>query len=260
MKTGTTEHPKFKHLKALLGKPEYVVVGVLESIWMKTAQFKDHGGIGQWTDEQIAQAVEWDGDAAALIRSLVDSKWIDQDRVYRLVIHDWTEECPHYVHERIRKREARKRTIPSRNVPDNTGKSDPIKPNHTKPKEEWCEAAGAVAPPPSDEELADTYPVFPCIAAKGSNRRSWRLEDAQVAEWRDVYLGVDVLAQCRKAHAWIKANSGRRKTCGGMLRFLVRWLGKAQDDAIAPRTNGRAKPRATPAGEFATKKDRYCAG
>lgn len=53
-----------------------------------------------------------------------------------------------------------------------------------------------------------------------------------------------MLGECRKALAWIGADASRRKTARGMKRFLVGWLGRAQNSGRArgpvpapPRSN-----------------------
>ena len=67
---------------------------------------------------------------------------------------------------------------------------------------------------------------FPCV---GTGPGSWDLNEEQVARWMVAYPALDVLAECRKALAWIEASPTRRKTAGGMKRFLVGWLNRATD-------------------------------
>lgn len=55
----------------------------------------------------------------------------------------------------------------------------------------------------------------------------WELTQAQLDRWRELYPGLDVLAECRKALAWTE--TGRRKTASGMTRFLASWLSRASD-------------------------------
>jgi len=62
---------------------------------------------------------------------------------------------------------------------------------------------------------------FPTIGADGD---VYRLSEAQVAEWAKLFPGLDVLAECRHALAWVRENTGHRKTSGGMGRFLVGWF------------------------------------
>jgi hypothetical protein len=54
---------------------------------------------------------------------------------------------------------------------------------------------------------------------------------AQVAEWSATYPAIDVEQQLRSMRAWLQANPANRKTPRGVSAFIVRWLGKAQDQA-----------------------------
>lgn len=59
--------------------------------------------------------------------------------------------------------------------------------------------------------------------------RAWVLRQSRVDELRELYPGVDVIGECRKALAWCQAAGNRRKTSSGMPRFLVNWLNRAND-------------------------------
>lgn len=80
--------------------------------------------------------------------------------------------------------------------------------------------------------------TFPIIGTKGSE---WGLSQQQLDAWVSAYPSLDVLAECRKARAWLEANN--RKTAGGMPRFLVSWLNRAvnrgpsQPAAVNHRSN-----------------------
>lgn len=58
---------------------------------------------------------------------------------------------------------------------------------------------------------------------------SWSLTQEQLDLWKLAYPTLDLLAEARKAFAWIDAKRERRKTAGGMKKFLVGWFGKAID-------------------------------
>ena len=53
----------------------------------------------------------------------------------------------------------------------------------------------------------------------------WTLTQKQVDEWAEVYPGVDILAECKRAKAWTLANT--KKTANGMKRFLNGWISRA---------------------------------
>jgi len=122
MKAGTQNHIKTKRLKRLLKIPLYRAVGILETIWLLCADCCDEGNIGKFSDEEIADYLEWDGDVSDLVRALSDSGWTDSDKNGRPVIHDWIDHCPEYIRDRIRKRNAR-------SIARNIGKIEHDNPN-----------------------------------------------------------------------------------------------------------------------------------
>jgi hypothetical protein len=131
MKPGTTGHPKFKLLKIKLKLPEYIVTGILESLWNLTAKWKEYGGIGEWTNSDIAAAMEYEGDADAMIAALVETGWLDKDEKSRLTVHDWDEHKPKYLVDRHRKRKNDEDgSGDSATVAEGSGKSPPT---HTHP-------------------------------------------------------------------------------------------------------------------------------
>lgn len=72
--------------------------------------------------------------------------------------------------------------------------------------------------------------VFLEFSVVGRGEKTWQLSEAQVAEWATDFQNLDVPGEMRKARAWTDANPGRRKTSGGMPKFLVNWLNRATDD------------------------------
>lgn len=70
------------------------------------------------------------------------------------------------------------------------------------------------------------------------------ITDGEVSELSKAYPAVDVPQQLRHIREWCKANPAKRKTKRGVAGFIVRWLGKAQDQ-------GGAGPRSI-AGNTAT--------
>jgi hypothetical protein len=83
------EHPKFAQFKAILKQPKSQVIGWLEMMWHFTGRFTPKGDIGKYTDVQIEAWLEWNGEPGALVDAFVQSRWIDRDSVYRLLVHDW---------------------------------------------------------------------------------------------------------------------------------------------------------------------------
>lgn len=75
-------------------------------------------------------------------------------------------------------------------------------------------------------EPSETVLVYPTVGKGGS---VWELTEEQLGEWSTLYPGLDVLAEMRKALAWLTANPSRRKTARGMPRCLVNWLTRSTD-------------------------------
>jgi hypothetical protein len=89
MKRGGIEHPKTKRLSRLLGIPLVYAVGVLESLFHATARYARRGDIGRFSDQEVADLCQWEGDAGELVRALVAAGWVDECATYRLIVHDW---------------------------------------------------------------------------------------------------------------------------------------------------------------------------
>lgn len=97
MKEGVENLIKFKNLKRRLKMPEWQVIGILESIWKLTRTSSQAGDIGRYSNEDIAAAIEYAGDADELIDALVKSRWLDEDPEFRLIVHDWSQHVPNYL-------------------------------------------------------------------------------------------------------------------------------------------------------------------
>lgn len=64
---------------------------------------------------------------------------------------------------------------------------------------------------------------------------TWDLTEEQLHTWEQLYEGVNVRLEVRKAAAWIDANPRRRKTRAGMKRFLVAWLNRCKPAPVAEK-------------------------
>ncbi|MDW8100854.1 MAG: hypothetical protein RML36_15380 [Anaerolineae bacterium] len=91
-----------------------------------------------------------------------------------------------------------------------------------------CQAEkGKVTSPDTSKESGseEAILVFPCRGTK----RYWALTPSLLNHWQELYQELDVLAEAKKALAWVSANVNRRKTARGMPRFLVAWFNRAID-------------------------------
>jgi uncharacterized protein YdaU (DUF1376 family) len=84
-------------------------------------------------------------------------------------------------------------------------------------REEVC------AEPPADVRSAPPLMTFSCTGPE----KTWSLTQPFLDSLSADFDTLNVLAECRKAHAWNEANPGRRKTARGMPRFLAGWMTRA---------------------------------
>lgn len=89
---------------------------------------------------------------------------------------------------------------------------------------EWKGTEGKEGARPGD--TSPTVLEFPTV---GKGPRHYDVTEAQVSTWMSLFPSVDVMQELRSALAWVIANEGRRKTAGGMPRFLVNWLTRSND-------------------------------
>ena len=255
MKLNTINHPKLLRLRRRLSIPTWGAVGLLESLWHLTAQHAKDGAIGKtFTNEDIANAIGWEGCPNNLIEAFVSSGWLDMCESNRLLVHDWHEHCPEFVKGNIR-RMKKEFASPSNSVPYSVPYSVPNSVPNSVPysvpysvgnlstqlsgilqdqdqdqanplpsslRSEGCDGA-VPAPPPTPSE-----PAIAIVSTKGKHKE-WHLLPSHIEGWKEAYKGLDIEAEVRKAIAWLEANPDRRKTSRGMPAFLVNWFNRATD-------------------------------
>lgn len=79
------------------------------------------------------------------------------------------------------------------------------------------------------EHVTATPPSEFTFPTTGKGSKTWTLPATKLAEYREAYPSLDVDVELRKARQWCRDNPAKRKTAGGMLRFLTTWLNRAQD-------------------------------
>lgn len=85
----------------------------------------------------------------------------------------------------------------------------------SNPKEYCAEPQAAAAPPVISLPLNDgTF---------------FDVSENDRAKWSQLYPNVDVLQQLRNMAGWCDANPTKRKTRGGIKRFITAWLAREQD-------------------------------
>ena len=75
-------------------------------------------------------------------------------------------------------------------------------------------------------QAADAPPVISLPLNDGT---FFDVSENDMAKWSQLYPNVDVLQQLRNMAGWCDANPAKRKTRGGIKRFITAWLAREQD-------------------------------
>jgi 5-methylcytosine-specific restriction endonuclease McrA len=98
------EHPKTKRLCRLLSINRREAVGLLHFLWWWAYDYAPEGDLSSLPDEDIADAIDWVGDAGVLVSSLIQAGWLDADRR----IHDWEDYAQKWMERRRANRDRQK--------------------------------------------------------------------------------------------------------------------------------------------------------
>ena len=69
----------------------------------------------------------------------------------------------------------------------------------------------------------------------------YQTEDSDVIAWQRTYPGVNVHQELSAMDSWLDANPTRRKTKGGIKRFINSWLARAQNQGGSPMVKTHRK-------------------
>ncbi len=246
MKLGTESKLKFKTLKRKLALAHWQCIGLLEALWLATYQNAPAGDIGRLSDSEIAAAIEWEGPADELVAALVECRWLDLDDEFRLIVHDWSEHVANHLAGAFKKHgktfadiAARDRAKQPAREPARQGARQPaistlppILANSSQAKPSKSNGSCSETRSASSEPDEPILLEFEC----DGTRPVWFLTQSLLDKLHEAYPSIDLLAEARKALAWVEANPRRRKTHTGMRQFLNNWFAKAQNES------GRQRP------------------
>src|SRR5205814_773219 len=77
--------------------------GIMEALWHFTAEYCPRGNIGEFSDDQIAEAAYWPMERTPdeLLLALIEARWFDIHPNLRYYVHDWHEHAEYTVHNRL---------------------------------------------------------------------------------------------------------------------------------------------------------------
>lgn len=157
MKLDGLTHPKTKELAYTLGVPLPHAIGLLELTWAFVGQQTPQGNIGKWSNAVIAGEAGWQGDADEFVSALVTVGFLDEHEEHRLLVHDWADHCPNWVHAKLKK--TGKQIISADLSGDLRGRYKPSqdKPSEDKTSEEQPLSSSQKREPDRSDEVREVF-------------------------------------------------------------------------------------------------------
>ncbi|MFB5761059.1 hypothetical protein [Paenibacillus medicaginis] len=119
---GTDRHPKTRKLCRLLGISRPAAVGHLHMFWWWAMDYAQDGDISKFGPDDIADAVDWEGDADQFYDALLASGFVDETEAGRK-IHGWYGYAGRLIERRVADAE-RKRISRGRKKPKQSDSED----------------------------------------------------------------------------------------------------------------------------------------
>lgn len=268
MKREVWDHPKTYELADRLEIPAEYAAGLLGKMWNWCADVAPQGDIGKWSDGAIARALNWKGDSSEFIQAFVDTGWLDRDAKHRLIVHDIRDHAQNWWHAKLKKLNLEFVEPTGFPIPEgDEGEFGDASKTTSKTPSKSAESGGSEAailqtsgnlwssqetpigvsgeqtrkpasPPPEPSEFS-----FPVTGKGGIASKTWVLPRSKLEEYRDSYPGLDVDSEMRKARQWCRDNPQKRKSPGGMLAFLTKWLNRAVNAPAGSGSSQRPAPQ-----------------
>lgn len=243
-------HPKTVRLAALL-RDANAGMHVIRLL----AHCATYAPDGRIREDMVEHAAGWTKKAGVFLAAAVAVGFLEGDcGVY--IVHGWVERNGAHVRKAVRDAKNPRGNLPKTASVQPPSSARPALESERE-RDKKIEACADLALPGSAPEP----PVFvlPCV---GNGPKEYAVTEQQIREWRDAFPGVDVLAEVRKARAWLDANRRRRKTYRGMPAFLVSWMNRAQNrgGSRSGATNGRPEEERQQFLAALASAERYAAG
>lgn len=179
----------------------------------------------------FVEVIRFDG-RTRYLRSLMKEKCVEQDH----------ENC-----------EAESRELPgslteTSTLPDENFQSASRKLLHSKPRRNTKRNTLSISKNtsyscPEPEESASTPPEPPVFSLPLNDGTEHPVTKDDFDKYVDLYPSVDVMQQLRNMYGWLDGNPSRRKTKGGIKRFISSWLAREQDRGGVKPTGPATQPQ-----------------
>ena len=251
-------HPKTKKLARLLGVSLPAAVGHLHYLWWWALDFAQDGVLDKYDAEDIADAMQWDGDADQLVEALLSSGYIDETDD-GLVIHDWGEYAGKLLERRAKDRARKRAAAEAAGVPASVRRSSdgndeeieenpsasfvtnqptvPNQPNTTNSTEpnrtEPHQPAGD--PPLQERRFTEFWQAYPKKVGKAGCLKAWK----------KLKPTAELFAQIMETLAKQKASEQWQREGGRFIPNPLTWLNQGRWDDEPVEVSGAAAQTGT---------------
>ena len=242
-------HPKTKKLARMLGVSLPAAVGHLHYLWWWALDFVQDGILDKYDNEEIADAMHWDGDADKLIDALIASGQVDETD-HGLLIHDWAEYTGKLLERRAKDRERKRAAAEAVGVPTSFRRSSNGKnkehdgnlnascvtnstnsTNSTVPTVQYLPTNQSDGDPPLQERrFAEFWQVYPKKVGKASCLKAWM----------KLKPDTDLFAHIMNALTKQKASDQWQKEAGRFIPNPLTWINQGRWDDEPVNTSGAA--------------------
>jgi hypothetical protein len=235
-------HPKTTRLCRALGADRNTVVGSLICLWSWASTYAQDGDLTRFTNQDIADAAGWEGDAGELVKAMKDSGFLDGR-----VIHNWMHYSGAYFHDKASGKNRNKKSLQnaseSRGFPGESPESPPPKNKKEKEKEKDQEQERcARTPKPETVFSTEFWPLWPTGGARKLAQQRFLAASGEertriLAAERHYVAAVDALAFTVRAENFV----------GGQRSYYEEWAtGPPPPNSPWFSRNGNGKRELTP--------------
>ena len=167
----TTHNPKFKRLYRRLGLGIAQTLGHLECLW----QYTHSTANPVYKPDDVEASSEWEGESGILLAALLAEGWLDRREDGLVEVHDYWDNCPQTVRDRIKKREQRAGHVrdTAGHVQDSTGRGGQEK----KRKEKKMNRKEEDPPLPPKGESASEQESLPIESQPKESDLDWCIRE-----------------------------------------------------------------------------------
>lgn len=146
--------------------------------------------------------------------------------------------------------------IQSESVSETESYSDICSEQRSSEQQKEAEPKPPKPPKPQPKPVAPSEPAVITLLLNTGDE--YPITQSDINTWTELYPAVNIMQELRNMKGWCISNPKKRKTAGGIKRFINAWLAKEQNKGGTPGYNGPANQNgASSIAQFADKARRW---